>query len=100
MMGFMTNNTNTAAETITAAQLFWDDQDPKAAGWWLRYTDAAGTEQGAAIDGTEDATTEELAAEVAASLSGMSGRVVVLRGEQRRGWVDVADGAVANWSAL
>lgn len=88
------------AETITAAQLFWDDQDPKAAGWWLRYTDAAGTEQGAAIDGTEDATTEELAAEVAASLSGMSGRVVVLRGEKRHGWVDVADGAVANWSAL
>ena len=57
-------------------------------------------QQGAAIDGTEDATTEELAAEVAASLSGMSGRVVVLRGEKRHGWVDVADGAVANWSAL
>ena len=74
MMGFMTNNTNTAAETFTAAKLFWDAQDPGNAGWWLRYTDAAGTEQGAAIDGTEDATTEELAAEVEKRPARMEGR--------------------------
>ena len=96
-----TNNTTITAETtITAAQLFWDAQDPSAAGWWLRYTDAAGTEQGDAIDGDEDAGTEELAARVAASLVDHTGRVVVIRGERPRGWIDVADGAVANWSAV
>jgi hypothetical protein len=95
----MPNNTNTAAATITSAQLFWDAQDPNVSGWWLRYTDADGTEQGDAIDGAEDATTEELSAAVAASLSGETGRVTVLRGEQPRGWIDVADGAVAGWRA-
>lgn len=97
----MTNTTNTAtANTITFAQLFWDDQDPSNAGWWLRYTDADGTEQGAAIDGDEDASTEELAAAVAARIPSDAGRVTVLRGEQPRGWIDVATGAVAGWRAL
>ena len=95
----MTNNTNTAANTITSAQLFWDDQNPSDAGWWLRYTDADGTEQGAAIDGDEDASTEELAAAVAARIPSDAGRVTVLRGEQPRGWIDVAAGAVIGWRA-
>lgn len=95
----MTNNTNTAADTIDNAQLFWDAQDERAAGWWLRYTDASGTEQGDAIDGDEDAGTEELAERVAARLGDHTGRVVVIRGEQRRGWIDVADGVVVNWRA-
>ncbi len=96
----MTNNTMLTAETFTNAQLFWDDQDERASGWWLRYTDERGTEQGDAIDGDEDAGTEELAARVAASLVDHTGRVVVIRGERPRGWIDVADGAVANWSAV
>lgn len=96
----MTNNTTlTAANTITSAQLFWDAQDQRTAGWWLRYTDASGTEQGDAIDGAEDATTEDLAAAVAARIPSDTGRVTVLRGERPRGWIDVANGEVVGWRA-
>lgn len=41
------------------AEIFWDSQDPKAAGWWLRwYVD--GSEEGDAIDLERDASAREL----------------------------------------
>lgn len=88
---------NTTAATITNAQLYWDSQDPRNTGWWLRYTDADGVEQGDAIDGTEDDGTEELAGRVAASLRNETGRVAVYRGEQRRGWIEVSEGRATDW---
>jgi hypothetical protein len=91
--------TNTNPEQMTAAQLYWDDQDPKNAGWWLRYTDATGTEQGTAIDATEDASVEELAAVVEAESHWIGlGTIKVLRGDQPRGTITVSDGAIS-WSA-
>lgn len=98
----MTNSNNDAAITITIdqAQIFWDDQDPKAAGWWLRYY-LNGTEDGCPIDAERDAGHEDLAPLVAAALD-FAGRVDVatyLRGDQRTGRITVAGGEVVDWRA-
>lgn len=90
----------TQSNEMTEGQLYWDDQDPKNAGWWLRYRDDAGIECGSGIDDiAEDASTEELAQAVAAATY-RCGTVKVYRGEQPRGWIKVEDGSVVGWSAL
>jgi len=45
---------------IENAQLYWDDQDPAAEGWWLRWTEN-GSECGTDLDGDRDADLETLA---------------------------------------
>jgi len=96
-----TTNTNESANgnTMTRAQLYWDAQDPKNEGWWLRFYDASGTEQGTAIEASEDATTEELAAAVENESHWIGeGTIKIMRGEQPRGSITIRDGAVS-WRA-
>jgi hypothetical protein len=89
----------TCTNTIHEAQLYWDDQDPKASGWWLRYRDAEGDEQGEPIDGDEDTDTPELAEQVALALAGETGTIELIRNPSRRGSIEVVNGMVVNWNA-
>lgn len=91
----MTNNTTPPAKTIDNAQLYWDDQDPRAAGWYLRYR-VNGTEEGTAIDGAEDDSTEDLAQRVADHLD-TYGRVTVRIGEGTGRRCTVDGGKVVDW---
>lgn len=50
------------------AQLYWDDQDPKTAGWWLRYYSEDGAECGEPIDGSRDTFDRDLAGQAAVAL--------------------------------
>lgn len=80
---------------MSNAQLFWDTQNPSNIGWWLRFWDETGTEQGTSISGTENATTEELAAAVEAESHWIGeGTIKVIRGEQPSGTITVRDGSV------
>jgi len=88
----MTTNTK-------AAQLYWDDQDPNNTGWWLRYYDQHGNEQGAAIDAVEDAGMQELADAMESEGHLCEGEVAVFRGDRRQGTITIEHGAV-NWRAL
>jgi len=83
------------------AQLYWDDQDSKNEGWWLRFRDDRGTEQGTAIDGDEDASTQELAnaIEKEAHWLPANGKIKVFRGEQPRGSITLKNGEVSDWRA-
>lgn len=85
---------------IFAAQLYWDDQDQAAAGWWLRYYDSTGTEQGIALEGDEDATTEELAAAAQAALPDRDGEIEVYRHEELRGRITLRGDESPDWRAL
>lgn len=44
----------TAQFNGTRFELYWDDQDPNNEGWWLRYIQPDGYEDGYAIDGGID----------------------------------------------
>lgn len=81
------------------AQLYWDDQDPKNTGWWLRYYDENGTEQGCAIDAPQDAGMQALADAVDSESHLFEGTIRVFRGAAQRGEITVGGGAV-NWRAL
>lgn len=84
---------------ISEAQLFWDDQDASAAGWWLRYRDADGDEQGEAVEAERGASTEELADAVAALALDATGEIRVYRGGQPRGWIGLVGGKTTGWRA-
>lgn len=90
------------SDRLHEAQLYWDAQDPKNEGWWLRYRDERGVEQGTAIEAAEDATTEELAEAVEAETHWLpsNGKIKVFRGEQPRGSITLTDGKVSDWRAL
>lgn len=45
---------------MNTAKLYWDEQDANNAGYSLRYYDASGNEQHAAISGEQDADVAEL----------------------------------------
>lgn len=83
---------------LNEAQLYWDDQDPKNAGWWLRYRDDRGVEEGFSITAAQDATTEELAKAITEALDGnyYDGAITIIRGE-RRGFVTVECGVAIDW---
>lgn len=88
-----------SAPTVDRAEVYWDDQGPGNAGWWLRYH-VDGTEDGCEIDGDEDDSTETLAASVAIELASYGAVVVkVIRGEQPRGRISVDGGEVTDWRA-
>jgi hypothetical protein len=91
--------TKKTMHTMHEAQLYWDDQDPQNAGWYLRYRDADGTEQGTAIEADQDATTEELAAAVESESHWLpsAGTIRVYRHEEPRGRITIEDGAVTGW---
>ena len=84
---------------FTNGQLYWDSQDGNNEGWWLSYRDARGNEEGYAIDGDRDASTESLAAAVASKLTDSSLEVKVFRGDEPKGRISIVDGAVENWRA-
>jgi hypothetical protein len=88
-------------DQLHEAQLYWDDQDPKNQGWWLRYRDERGEQQGTTIEADEDAATEELAAAVEAGVHRLpgNGKIKVFRGEEPRGSITLIDGKVSNWRA-
>lgn len=94
-----TNTAPALTTEISEAQLYWDAQDAKNAGWFLRYRDSRGTEQGLEIEAEQDATTAELAELVAAADVG-DGEIIVFRGHERRGSIKVEDGKVLAWRAL
>lgn len=91
--------TNKTTE-INEAQLYWDDQDHSNAGWWLRYRDSTGQEQGTEIEGDEDASTEELAAACAAELPGREGDIRVIRDGVRRGRITLRGDEAPDWRTL
>ena len=93
-------STETTTTEINEAKLFWDDADHNWAGWWLRYRDSTGQEQGTEIDGDEDATTAELAAACAAALPGSAGDIRVIRGGERRGRITLRGDEAPDWRAL
>jgi hypothetical protein len=87
---------------VNEAQLYWDAQDPKNTGWWLRYRDDRGEEQGVAVEEAADATTSELAVAVKAAIgidSMMTGTVKVVRGN-RTGTIRIVNGEITDWRAL
>jgi hypothetical protein len=88
-------------DSLHEAQLYWDAPHGADAGWWLRYRDDRGTEQGIEIDGAEDATTEELADAVEASAHWLppNGEITIIRHGERRGAIRLTDGAVSGWEA-
>lgn len=96
----MSTTIKTITTEINEARLFWDDQDHNWTGWWLRYYDSTGQEQGTEIDGDEDATTEELAAACAAALPGREGDIRVIRGGERRGRITLRGDEAPDWRAL
>lgn len=87
--------------TIAAAQLYIDSQDPANVGWWLRYTDEQGTEQGTAIEADIDASVEDLASAVGDESHWISadGAIKVYRSEQPCGEITLTDGVVSGWRA-
>lgn len=88
-------------DRLHEAQLYWDAQDPKNEGWWLRYRDAHGVEQGTTIEANENATTEELAVAVEAKSHWLpgNGKIKVFRGGQPRGSITLTDGKISDWRA-
>ena len=88
-------------DRLHEAQLYWDDQDPKNKGWWLRYRDARGLEQGTAIEADEDATIKQLVAAIEAESHWLpgNGKIKMFRGEQPRGSITLTDGKVSDWRA-
>ena len=75
------------------AQLFWCSQDPDNMGWWLRYRDDRGVEDGCAIVGDEDASGEDLAA-MANEFPVDVGTIRVYRGAEVCGEIVVAEGRI------
>ena len=92
-------------KNLNEAQLYWDNQDAAAAGWWLRYRDENGAQQGRGILGVEDASLHDLAEQVehelarADMLSVREGAIKVFRGDRHTGTIRIADGEV-EWKAL
>lgn len=90
--------------TLNEAQLYWDSQDSDNAGWYLRYHDERGVEQGHALDADEDATTEELAQYVVEELrrhwqsreDADSGTIRVYRGDEPRGRITLEGGVATD----
>lgn len=74
------------------AQLFWCSQDPDNMGWWLRYRDDRGVEDGCAIDGAEDASVEDLADAI--NECPVVGTIRVYRGTEVCGEIVAAKGKV------
>ena len=101
------DNTNMTAATIENARIWWDDQDPQAAGWWGSYyehrnaTEMAVEHQIDSIEADEDESVEKLAPQVAAALDHL-GRVTVtvMGGDVPRGRIVVDGGEVVEWRAL
>ena len=50
----------TAQFNGTRFELYWDDQDPNNEGWWLRYIQPDGYEDGYAIDGVSTSPTGQM----------------------------------------
>ena len=95
----MTDTNNTAAAPTATAQLYWDDQDPRATGWCLRHTDAHGNEDAIAIDGDKIETIATLAERCAEAL-GDFGRTTIkafVTGERNPARIVVDAGAVIDW---
>ena len=88
---------------MTNAKLYWDAQDPKNTGWWLRYRDARGDEQGCEVSEHKDAAIHELAAAVEAAIgvdATLTGTIEVFHGDMYRGFIAFVNGEAANWRAL
>jgi len=95
----MSNTNNIDAAPTTTAQLFWDDQDPRATGWCLRHTDASGNEDAIAIDGDKIESIATLAERCADAL-GHTGRTTIkafVAGEHNPARIVVDGGAVIDW---
>jgi len=82
----------TKVSKMHEAELYWDRQgDPE--GWWCRYRDDNGTEQGAAVEASEDASIEELAAAVDQVSHWLDhGMIKVIRGERDLGRITIRGG--------
>lgn len=85
------------------AQLFWDAQDPGAAGWLLRYRDQDGIEQSAPLEGVEDrdASIEALADHVVGCApQAATGQIRVCRGDRDTGIIHLVGGEIYSWRAV
>lgn len=94
-------NDDITLTSFNSAQLYWDDQDPKHTGWVLRWRDARGHTESAAIGEDEDASLETLAHQAAdCAPDGATGEIAVFRGDVKRGRITLRDGAIEGWRAL
>lgn len=85
---------------IHEAQLYWDDQDPNYVGWWVRYRDAEGNNDGTEIDAETDADVEQLAKLASKALPNRRGTIKVFRDEHIVGRITLRGPASPDWRAL